>query len=127
MSLPVLRGVVAEKTDAELFTIETTGTDVTEESRLYKRVWKPLKCEANLVNQSKIEPVVGRKSKSLKNRMKGKARLVLKKNDSSMKQHVDSAEAGAAKDSTQQEPQRFYHLWSTGEPSTACCVIYLHT
>ena len=106
---------MADKADAELFTIETSGVDVTEGSRSYKRVWKPLKCEANLANQSKTKPVVGRKPKSLKNRIKGNTRILSKKRGSGMKQHGDSAKDATASCNTQQQSQQLYNLWSTGE------------
>ena len=112
----VLRGVVADKTDAELFTIETSGADVTEGPRLRKRIWKPLKCEANLVNQSKTEPVIGRKPKLLKNRIKGKTSM--KKRSSSMQQCNDSAKDSSISGNTQQNSQPVYSLWSTGKVYT---------
>jgi len=105
---------VAEKTNAELFTIQTSGTDVTtadrtfnKESRLYRRIWQPLKCEKNLVNQSKIEAVVARKPKSLKNRLKGKTRILLKKRTTST--HDDSTHGNL------QQTQQHFSLWSAGK------------
>lgn len=110
---------MADKTDADLFTIETSGADVTitdkafnEELRSYKRIWQPLKCERNLVNQSKIEAVIARKPKSLKNKLKGKTRILSKKRRTSMKQHSNNN--GSASGNLQQ-PQQHYSLWSAGE------------
>ena len=122
MPLYVLRGVVADKTNAELFTIETSGADVTEESQSHKRIWKPLKCQANLVNQSKTEPVVGRKPKSLKNRIKRKTRILSKEKSSSIKQCSDSAKDSSVICNTQQHPQQLYNLWSTGEVLLCTCI-----
>ena len=114
MPMYVLRGVVADKTDAELFTIETSGADVTEGPRLHKRIWKPLKCEANLVNQSKTDPVVGRKPKLLKNR---KGKTSVKKRSNSMEQCSDSTKDSSTSQNIQQKSQPLYSLWSTSEIS----------
>ena len=105
-------GVVADKTDAELFTIETSGVDASacKETPSYKRLWRPLKCEANLMNQSKVEAVVGRKPKSLKNRMKGKSEILSKKRSSNMKH---TAKNGSTGSDTQQQSQLQCSLWST--------------
>ena len=115
----MLRGIVADKPDAELFSIETSGADVSiadrnfdEESQKYKRIWKPLKCEANLINQSKINAIVTKKTKSLKNRTKGKARVLLRKNNT--KRHGDSIN-NSSTISDSQHSQQQYNLWSTGE------------
>lgn len=102
---------MADKTNEELFTIETSGADITEEPQSCKRTWKPLRCEANLVNHSKLQAVVSRKPKSLKNRIKGKARILSKNKSTSMKQCSDSTKANPASSNAQQ-PQH-YSLWST--------------
>ena len=105
---------MADKTNAELFSIETSGADLTERSQPHCRTWKPLKCETNLVNQSRIEAVVGRRPKSLKNRIKGKTKILSKKASVSLEQCNDVSKDGSAANSSLQSRQ-YYSLWNTSE------------
>ncbi|XP_065920729.1 ribosome biogenesis protein NOP53-like isoform X2 [Dysidea avara] len=108
-------GIVSEKTDAELFTIETSGADDvsttcvrTQGSR--KRIWKPLKCESNLLNESKIEPVVTKKPKLWKNKIKDKAKLLSKK--ATMSYTINNGST-SSNPTTTSLPS--YDLWGTGD------------
>ena len=109
------RGIVSEKTDAELFTIETSGADDvsttcvrTQGSR--KRIWKPLKCESNLLNESKIEPVITKKPKLWKNKIKDKAKLLSKK--ATMSYTINNGST-SSNPTTTSLPS--YDLWGTGK------------
>lgn len=118
---------MADKTDAELFSIETSGADLTKESQpcnRFNRIWKPLKCEASLVNQSKIEAVVGRRPKSFRNRIKDKTKLLSKKASVSLKQCSDLSKDSSATNSSLKS-QQYYSLWNTSEILYYFCINYI--
>ena len=105
------RGIVSEKSDAELFTIETSGAgDVSTCVRgqgSHKRVWKPLKCESNLFNESKAGPVITKKSKLWKNKIRDKPKLLSRKATAS---HSSSTTSNPTT-----TPLPFYDLWGKGK------------
>lgn len=98
-----------------MFTIETSGADYVnamcvKEQGSQKRIWKPLKCESNLLNESKIKPVVTKKPKLWKNKVKGKAKLSSKKATTSYTMNHDSSTGNPTTKSLLS-----YDLWSKGE------------